>query len=117
MLYLHKSLFINHFIPCLLEVHYTGFTLNSFSVTTYTIFMKFHRNVPAMILFRIRKHGKKTKIFSKSLKIFLSETIRLRATKFDMCFISLVSIKFLKIIALGSNLTPPWGSQVLHGII
>ena len=71
------------------------FSLNIFfSETTYRISMKFHRIVPAMVLFRIFlksdsfKHsgccGNKTKKFLKSLKIFLSETIRLRATKFGM---------------------------------
>ena len=29
------------------------FSLNIFSETTYWILMKFHRNVPAMVLFRI----------------------------------------------------------------
>ena len=29
------------------------FSLNIFSETTYRILMKFHRNVPAMVLFRI----------------------------------------------------------------
>ena len=57
--------------------------------------MKFHRNVPAMVLFRIfmKKfdsvkncgcHGNKTEKNLKTLKIFLSETIRVRATKFGM---------------------------------
>ena len=71
------------------------FSLNIFfSETTYWILMKFHRNVPAMVLFRISWknsipsktgcHGNKTEKFSKTLKIFLSETIRVRATKFGM---------------------------------
>ena len=57
--------------------------------------MKFHRNVPGMVLFRIflkefdsfKKsgcHGNKTETFLKSLKIFLSETMRVRATKFGL---------------------------------
>ena len=105
------------------------FSLNIFfSETTYRISMKFHRIVPAMVLFRIFfkefdsfKHsgccGNKTKKFLKSLKIFLSETIRLRATNLACSFTLWISIKFLQIIALGSNLAQAWGSQVLHGII
>ena len=61
--------------------------------------MKFYRNVPAMVLFKIflkkidsvknsgchgNKIEKKKKKKSKTLKIFLSETIRVRATKFGM---------------------------------
>ena len=72
------------------------FSLNSFfSETTYRILMKFHRNVPAMGLFRIffKKfdsvkncgcHGNKTEKNLKTSKIFLSETITVRATKFGM---------------------------------
>ena len=71
------------------------FSLNIFfSETTYRILMKFHRNVPAMVLLRISWknlilsktgcHGNKTKKILKTLKIFLSETIRIRATKFGM---------------------------------
>ena len=72
------------------------FSLNIFfSETTYQILMKFHRIVPAMVLFRIS--GKnlipsktvvamatKLKKILKTLKIFLSETIKPRATKFGM---------------------------------
>ena len=72
-----------------------NFFLNILSETTNPILMKLHRNVPAMVLFRISRKNlipsktlvamatklKKTLI---SLKIFLSETIRVRATKFDM---------------------------------
>ena len=72
------------------------FSLNIFfSETTYRILMKFHRNVPAMVLFRIYWknlillkncgcHGNKTEKKMKTLKIFLSETMRPRATKFGM---------------------------------
>ena len=72
------------------------FSLNIFfSETTYRILMKFHRNVPTMVLFRISWNNlipSKTlvamatilKFFMKSLKIFLSETIIPRATKFGM---------------------------------
>ena len=72
------------------------FSLNIFcSETTYRILMKFHRNVPGMVLFRISwknlipsttlvAMATKLKIFLKSLKIFLSETIMPRATKFGM---------------------------------
>ena len=67
------------------------FSLNIFSETTYQIFMKFHR----MVLFRISWknlipskncgfHGNKTEKILKTLKIFLSETIRVRATKFGI---------------------------------
>ena len=70
------------------------FSLNIFfSETTYRILMKFHRNVPAMVLLRIC--GKnlipskivvamatKLKKILKTWKIFLSETMRVRATKF-----------------------------------
>ena len=69
------------------------FSLNIFfSETTYGILMKFHRNVPAMVLF-LKKfdsvkncgcHGNKTEKNLKTLKIFLSETMRPRATKFGM---------------------------------
>ena len=67
--------------------------LNIFSETTNRSLMKFHRNVPAMVLFRIFGknlipsktgcHGNKT-YFLRSLKIFWSETIRLTATRFGM---------------------------------
>ena len=72
------------------------FSLNIFfSETTYRILMKFHRNVPAMVLFRIYLtkfdsvkncgcHGNKTEKKLKILKIFLSETMRPRATKIGM---------------------------------
>ena len=56
--------------------------------------MKFHRNVPAMVLFRIYGknlipsktgcHGNEIEKKMKTSKIFLSETIRVRATKFGM---------------------------------
>ena len=71
------------------------FSLNIFfAETTYRILMKFHRNVTTMVLFRISWNNlipsktlvamaTKLKIL-KSLKIFLSETIRPRATKFGM---------------------------------
>ena len=36
-----------------LAVRALTFSLNIFSETTYRILMKFHRNVPAMVLFRI----------------------------------------------------------------
>ena len=69
--------------------------LNIFSETTYPILKKFHRNVPTLVLFRLLLKNlipsktlvamaTKLKNFSKSMKIFLSETIRLRATKFGM---------------------------------
>ena len=69
------------------------FSLNIFfSETTYRILMKFQRNVPAIVLSRTSSKNlipSKTlvamatelKNFLKSLKIFLSETIRLRAAK------------------------------------
>ena len=69
------------------------FSLNIFfSETTYRILMKFHRNVPALVLFlkefdsvkNCGCHGNKTEKNSKTLKIFLSKTIRVRATKFGM---------------------------------
>ena len=71
------------------------FSFNIFSETTYWILMKFHRNVPALVLFRIPcknliplntlvAMSTKLRNFLKSLKIFLSETVRLRATKFGM---------------------------------
>ena len=90
------------------------FSLNVFFETTYQILMKFHRYVPAMVNFlkefdsfkNSGCHGNKTKKILKSLKI-LSETIRLRATKLACSFTEWVSIKFLQIIGLGSNLTPP----------
>ena len=53
----------------------------------------------------------------KSLKIFLSETKRLRANKFGMWLYLMGLYEILQIITLGSNLTPPLGSQVLHWII
>ena len=71
-------------------------TLNIFvSETTYRILMKFHRNVPAMVLFRISwknlilsktvvAMATKRKKKMKTLKIFLSETMRVKATKFGM---------------------------------
>ena len=77
-----------------LSVCVLTFSLNIFSETTYRILMKFHRTVHAMVLFRISWnnlipsktgcHGNKTQFFLKSLKIFLSETIRPRAIKFGM---------------------------------
>ena len=79
--------------PC---VNFFFKNLNTFfSETTYRILMKFYRNVPAMVLFRISWknlilsktlvfHGNKTVKLLKTLKIFLSETIRVRATKFSM---------------------------------
>ena len=72
------------------------FSLNIFfSETTYQILVKFHRNVPTLVLFRICRNilipsktlvamATKLKFFLKSLKIFSSETIRPRATKFGM---------------------------------
>ena len=35
------------------SVHALTFSLNIFSETTYRILMKFHKNFPAMVLFRI----------------------------------------------------------------
>ena len=78
------------------SIHALTFSFNIFfSETTYRILKKFHRNVPAMVLFRIFLNNlipSKTLVamatklifFFKSLKIFLSETIRARATKFSM---------------------------------
>ena len=78
------------------SVRAVTFSLNIFfSETTYQILMKFHRNVPAMVLFRISwknlipsktviAMATKLKKKMKTLKIFLSETIRVKATKFGM---------------------------------
>ena len=107
------------------SVHALTFSLNIFfSETIYRILMKFHRNVlpwsSSEFVERIRFLQKlwlpwQQNLKLKSLKIFLSETIRLRATQFGM-LLYLMGL-FLQIIALGSNLIPPLGSQVLHGII
>ena len=60
------------------------FSLNIFfSETTYRILMTFHGNVPAKVK-NCGCHGNKTEKKLKTLKIFLSETIRVRATKFGM---------------------------------
>ena len=66
------------------------FSLNIFfSETTCRILMKFHRNVPAMVLFNLIPSKTLVAMATKLkkieiLKIFLSETIRHRATKFGM---------------------------------
>ena len=90
--------------PCVRpSVRALTFSLN-ISETTYRIFMKFHRNVPTMVLFRIYWNNlipsktlvaMATKlIFFKSLKVFLSGTIRPRATKFGMylCLMGLYQV-------------------------
>ena len=72
-------------LPCILNI----------SETTHPILTKFHRNVPAIVLFRIpgknlipsKTHvtmATKLKNTCRSLKIFFSETRRPRATKFGM---------------------------------
>ena len=74
------------------------FSLNIFSETAHRILMKLHRNVPAMVLFRI------------SWKNF--------ACRNTACsFIQLVSTKTPQIIALGSNLAPPWGHNFYVGLL
>ena len=55
--------------------------------------------------------GNKTWKFLKSLKIFLSKILRLRASKFGMY------LHLMGLYQVSSNLDPPWGSQVLHGTI
>ena len=71
------------------------FSLNIFSETTCRILMKFHGNVPAMVLFRIFLKNlipsktvvamaTKLKKILKTLKIFLSGTVRVRASKFGI---------------------------------
>ena len=76
------------------SVHALSFSLN-ISETTKRILMKFHRNVschgpPQNFLKEFDSvkncgcHGNKTEKILKTLKIFLSETIRARATKFGM---------------------------------
>ena len=89
---------MHHWVRPSVHLSVRGFTFSLnifFSETTYRILMKFHRNVSGMVLFRISWknsdsfknsccHGNKTEIVLKSLKIFLSETIRVRATKFGI---------------------------------
>ena len=51
------------------------------------------------------------------ISLYVAIRPRVRATNLVCSFTLWVPIKFLQIIALGSNLTPPRGSQVLHRII
>ena len=74
------------------SVRVLTFSLNIFfSEITYHILMKFHRNGPLQNFLKkfdsVKNcgcHGNKTEKISKTLKIFLSETIRVRATKFGI---------------------------------
>ena len=74
------------------SVRVLTFSLNIFfSETIYRILMKFHRNGPLQNFLKEFDsfknsccHGNKTENFLKSLKIFLSDTIMPRATKFGM---------------------------------
>ena len=72
------------------------FSLNIFfSETTYRILMKFHRNVPAMVFFRISSknlissktvvcHGNKTEKKFENFENLLVRNHKARATKFGM---------------------------------
>ena len=82
-------------VCCPPSVHVLTFSLNIFfSETAYRILMKFHRDVPAIVLFRIfwknliplkTPAAIATKLKKRwNLKIFLSEAIGPRATKFGM---------------------------------
>ena len=91
-------------------------------------FEEISQNDPAMVLFRISwknlipsktviAMAAKLKKYWKSLKIFLSETIKPRATKFGMLLypvgLYLVSLNYYK---PGGQIVPPHRSQVLHGL-
>ena len=52
--------------------------------------------------------------FSKTLKIFLSETTRLIALLFCVALFSIYLPFFDQIIHMGTQIVPPPGSHVLH---